>query len=347
MTTFMTYLAQNKLAEHLKMLLDVNIPYQFLPFTGLPLITNLCKVFALPSPTLTRGNIIIGDLSNCDFILSAHLDEVTFGIAQFSSDGVWLAPYHKYEPTRSSQSLTWLGLRNGTVVELEDGDLLNIDGRPFYATQGKLLPGDRAVYKQPAEIKNNLATGKAIDDRVGVLVTMMAAQKLLAEGIRVAVVLSDGECGSPESYFSRDFPKILPLLKNTCVVCFIDGIYQDELEKVGISEPPPQALVVPHSSYGKGYVVPPALFARLRDELIPGAQKKGIAVKLTDAYRPRGDDWGILTNPGANPDIACFFVDFGAFGNGYEPPTTVNIASVDSCVRFITFAFESMAVSPS
>jgi hypothetical protein len=331
-----------RLTEYLKTLLDASIPYQFLPYTGLDVITPLCQEFGLPEPTVIRGNIIIGDLSNCDFVLSAHLDEVTFGIAHFLKDGVWLAPYHKYTPTKQVRSLTWLGLRNNTVVELERGNLTNIEGNPFYATKDKLRPGDRGIYNLPAVVENDLVIGKAVDDRVGVLITMLAAKELLSRGISVSVVLSDGECGNPESYFSRDFPRILPLLKGTATICFVDGIYQDSLELIGINEPPQEALIVPHSGYGKGCVVAPALFARLQDEIIPAAQRNGIAVQVTDAYRSRSDDWGMTINPAACADLSCFFVDFGAFGKSYVPPTTVNIACVNNCAQFITFAIESM-----
>ncbi|SNQ49738.1 conserved hypothetical protein [Frankia canadensis] len=43
--------------------------------------------------------------------------------------------------------------------------------------------------------------------------------------------------------------------------------------------------------------MPPRLFARLRDDVIPGARSKGIDVLVSAAYHSRGDDWGMVTNP--------------------------------------------------
>lgn len=321
-------------AHYLALLLEADIPYQFVPYTGLSVINKLCQKFDLPAPKLIGGNIVFGNLSSCDFLLSAHLDETAFGIKKITNNGAWLAPYHKYIPVKEERQVSILGIRNNTVVQLGKGKLINEKEGPYCQTKAKLLLGDRMVYRFETQIVDNLVTGKAIDDRVGVLITLLALREL--KGKNISVVLSDGETGIPEGYFARNFPHVLRYLKKNCTICFVDGLYRNDLEPLGYNKAPKNILIPHHSSFGKGLVVSPVMFSWLRDEAIPDAKKCGIEVELCEAYRSRGDEWGMITNPVSGNDFAAIIVDWGAWGGAaQEVPLTVDVDCVKNAVSFI------------
>lgn len=330
-----------QLVRYLTLLLEANIPYQFVPLTGFPLIQRFCQELKLPKPKLLAGNIIIGNLDSCDFLLTAHLDEVSFGFKNLENKGSWLTPYHDYLPSKKTNKLTILGVRNNKIENVGKGNLVIRKGRPFCMTNAPLMIGDRAVYFYLTRQSKNTILGKAIDDRVGVLIALLAVKNALENGFSVAVVLSDGEEGVPGGYFSKNFAHILPKLKNDCWICFIDGIFQKGLKPAGYSSLPKNALITSHSSDGRGYIVPPKMFAWLRDEMIPKAQKRGIGVELCTAYRSRGDEWGMITNPVIGKVFRSFFVDFGTWGGfKHHVPLTVNLDSIKNCVSFILLVVE-------
>jgi hypothetical protein len=334
-----------QVAKYLKILMDADVPQQCAPFTGLPTIQEMAEQLGLPSPSLYAGNIVLGDLGTCDFLLTAHMDEVCFGFTKIDDGGGWISAYHNFVPSNEKQTLTIVGVRNKEIKVIGQGELIQRDNKLFCQTDSTLMLGDRAVYHYPAVIAGDLVTGKAIDDRAGVLTVLLAANELFEKGISVAVVLSDGEEQMPNGYFSRNFPQVLPLLKDSCKIVYVDGIYREGLEPDGFTGPPKSALVVPHSSHGKGYLVPPLTFARLRDEVIPGAQKQGIDVEVCSAYLGRGDEWGMVTNPTTGKDFECFFVSFGAWGSGHNTPNTVDVRCIENCIKFIAFAAEQYAPS--
>lgn len=326
------------LVKSLVTLLETDIPYQFVPFTGLPVIQQLCLELDTPQPTLLAGNIVVGNLTKCSLLLTAHLDEVSFGFREIDSKGGLLAPYHKFSLVKSSQPLTIVGIRAGKVEKIGTGKLIQKDRMPYCKSESKIEYGDRVVYQFKSKVTDTTVSGKAIDDRVGVLITLLAAKSLIAKKINVAVVLSDGEEQIPDGYFSRSFPQVLRFLNEQCRIIFVDGIYRNGLELAGYAGPAKEALIIPHSSYGKGHVVSPHTFAWLRDEIIPKAQKMNIEVEICNAYRGRGDEWGMITNPVFGHEFESLFVDFGAWGEpGQEVPAVVNIEAIKNCTNFISF----------
>ncbi len=325
----------------LKILLETDIPFQFVSLLGLPAIQSLAHTLDLPKPTIVAGNIIIGDVSTCDVLLTSHLDELSFGFKYLAPGGGWLAPYHLYTPAKTKSELTIIGIRDQTVKTVGKGMLLDKEGNPFCETSVHIEVGDRVVYHCPTIISENIISGKAIDDRVGVLISLFSLKELLNKGFNVALVLTDGEEHIPSGYFSRYFPHVLAYLKKNCEICFIDGIYKEGLFTAGITELPDYAITFPHSSYGKGYIVPPKTWGWLRDEIVPEAQKMGIKVQICPVYYSRGDDWGLVTNPLTPNNIEGFFVSYGAWGDrGYEPPLSFDINSINNCVHFATFVIE-------
>ncbi len=310
----------------LKLLLESDIPFQFVPILGLPIIKKLCKEFNLPTPKIIAGNIVIGDIRSCNILLTSHLDELSFGFKHHDSDGGLLAPYHQYTSTKTKPQLIIIGVRNKKTSVIGKGVLIDKNGEPFCQTDSHIEIGDRAVYHYEVSISDNLIRGKALDDRTGVLISLLSLKNLLEKGLSVALVLTDGEEHIPTGYFSRYFPHILAYLKKGCEKCFIDGIYKEGLAPAGIKELPNFALVIPHSGYGKGYVVQPLTWGWLRDEMVPLAQENGINVKVCPAYYSRGDDWGLVTNPTTLNNFEGFFISYGAWGDrGYEPPLTVHV----------------------
>ena len=331
----------NNIEQNLKLLLETDIPFQFVTVTGFPVIQKLCNELGLPEPKIIAGNIVIGDIGSCDLLLTSHLDELSFGFKKLDAAGGWLAPYHSYTPTKTKSELTILGIRNKKISAVGRGVLIDKDSSVYCETDVHLEVGDRVVYHCPVTISGNLIRGKAIDDRTGVLICLLSLKNLLEKRLSVALVLTDGEEHIPEGYFSRYFPHVLSYLKGGCEVCFVDGLYKEGLIPVGIKELPSCALVIPHSSYGKGYIVPPLTWGWLRDEMVPQAKEEGIDVQICEAYYSRGDDWGLVTNPTTRNNIEGFFISYGAWGDrGYEPPLTVNLKSVDNCVKFTTFVVE-------
>jgi len=325
----------------LKILLETDIPFQFVSITGFPVIKNLCLELGLPAPTIIAGNIVIGEIKTCDLLLTSHLDELSFGFKHLDVGGGWMAPYHLYTPAKSKSELTIIGIRNKKTSVIGRGILVDKDGSPFCETNINLEVGDRAVYDYPVTISNNLISGKAIDNRAGILICLLSLKNLLDNGLSVAITLTDGEEHIPTGYFSRYFPHLLSYLKKGCEICFIDGIYKEGLASAGVKELPTSALVIPHSSYGKGYIVPPLTWGWLRDEMVPQAQKEDIKVLICPAYYSRGDDWGLVTNPSTQNNIEGFFISYGAWGDrGYEPPLTIDLESIDNCVKFTTFVAE-------
>lgn len=325
------------LIKNLIALMEADIPYQFVPLTGLPIIQRFCQDLNIPQPSMLAGNIVIGNLAKCSLLLTAHLDEVSFGFREIDSKGGLLAPYHKFSLGELPMSLTIVGIRSEMVEEIGSGKLVKKDGIPYCESVAKIKPGDRVVYHCKSKIVDDVVSGKAIDDRVGVLIVLMAAKNLLATGNNVAVVLSDGEEQIPDGYFSRSFPQVLHFLNDKCRIVFVDGIYRNGLEPTGYTGAPEEALIIPHSSFGKGSVVSPAVFSWLRDEIIPEAGKQKIKVKISSAYRSRGDEWGLITNPVFGHEFESFFVDFGAWGElGQEVPVAVNIQAVKNCTNFIS-----------
>jgi hypothetical protein len=320
-------------------LLTVSVPHQFVALTGLPLIEEICAELDLPAPTVLAGNLVIGDLHRCDLVLTAHLDEVSFGIRRMVPGGARLAPYHTYEEPEEPQQLTLIGVRDGTAAILGQGTLQVIDGNSFCATSADLKVGDRATYQAHTSIVADTIHGaNAIDDRCGVAIALLALRELHRQGTAVAAVLTDGEEQISAGYFSRNFPHVLPSLKDGCLICFIDGVYEDGLAEAGYTSPPENALLVPHSGYGKGYVVPPLLLAQLRDEIVPAAATEGVGVEWCSAYYGRGDDWGLATNPVTGTTLQGFFVSYGAWGAIRDVQHTVRLACLSNCIRFITLA---------
>jgi hypothetical protein len=330
---------QGALSSLVERLLAVSIPHQFVALTGLPLIEEICTELGLPAPALLAGNLVIGDIKRCEVLLTAHLDEVSFGIRRLASGGAWLAPYHQYDPPAKPQRLALVGVRGGAACVLGEGTLQLLDGGSFCATSAELLIGDRATYLPCTSISKGAIHGaNALDDRCGVAITLLAMQELHRQGAPVAAVITDGEEQIAAGYFSRNFPHILPSLKDGCTICFIDDIYEDALAEAGHTHPPDNALLVPHSGYGKGYVVPPLLLAQFRDEIVPVAQAQDIGVEWCSAYAGRGDDWGLVTNPVTDTTLSGFYVSYGAWGAIRDVQHTVRVSCLSNCVRFVTLA---------
>lgn len=113
------------LANNLKELLEVNIPQQFVSSVGLSIIEKFCQKLSLPAPSVLGGNVLIGDVKSCNSLLTAHLDELSFGFKRLESGGGWLAPYHKYSLRKETAELTIVGIRNQKVVEIGRGKLVS------------------------------------------------------------------------------------------------------------------------------------------------------------------------------------------------------------------------------
>jgi len=316
--------------QTLNKLLDLKIPQQFLGLSALNYLQKECKNLELPEPIIFAGNIVIGELSDAQILLSAHMDEASFNVSNIEGDLVTLAPCHRYIENNNKIDIDLIGIRNETVTNLGTFKLeSNAAGSPYCLAQGIRL-GDRAVYSGKPSIKDNILSCRALDDRVGAAIALHALSSLHQKGIKVALVLSDEEQNLPDGYFSRTFPHVLNRLCKECIILFIDGIFlpctPDKTESLN------QALLVPHSGNGKGYTVPPLLFSRLRDDIIPVAQSTGIEADICELYHSRGDDWGMVTNPTAGHQFPAFFISFLGWG---ETPALrkICIKSLYNCVE--------------
>lgn len=334
---------RDAMSEALAELLNADSPSQFAPWVlGRPL-ASLCARLGLPQPEVIAGNLVVGNLDTAQFVLCAHLDEASFSVTRAENGTAWLTPLHRFDET-SSPNLRLVGVRNGAawtgpVARLTEGPR----GR-YCAFGGDVRLGDRAVYYAKAESYGTTLAGKAVDDRTGAVISLFAAVELLSLGIKLAVVLSDGEQNAPDGYFSRTFPNILSRLDADAIIVFIDGIFEDGLRRAGLTGPQAGALVVPHTGDGRGYCVPPLLFARLRDIIVPGARAKGIDVQVTSAYHSRGDDWGMVTNPVFGVERSAIFVSFGGWGSTPER-RTVDTRGLDQCRMFTVAAAQALAAS--
>jgi hypothetical protein len=222
-------------ASLVERLLAVSIPHQFVALTGLPLIEKICAELGLPPPALLAGNLVIGDHRRCEVLLTAHLDEVSFGIRRLVPKGAWLAPYHQFDPPAEPQRLRLVGVRDGAACVLGEGTLQLRDASSFCATNAALMVGDRATYLPCTSMREGTIHGtNALDDRCGVAITLLAMQELHRHGAPVAAVLTDGEEQIAAGYFSRNFPHILPSLKEGCAICFGCGSVEGTSQQGGV-----------------------------------------------------------------------------------------------------------------
>ncbi|WP_441248231.1 hypothetical protein [Kitasatospora sp. McL0602] len=328
--------------ETLLEFLKHDVPQQFAPSVLLDTVARTCARLGLPAPVIEAGNIVVGDLPAAGFVLSAHLDEASFSVTGVHDSVVTLSACHRFdvaahdgdaEPLRVS----FLGIRDGEVRALGSAPLQTSSGGLSCAYAGDIRLGDRAVYTQQIGVSDHLLSAKAIDDRLGAVIALYAAARIDNAATPVALVFSDGEQNRPDGYFSRTFPQILGKLRPDATVVFVDGIFQDGLERERLDGPQPGVLVVPHSADGMGYTVPPKLFAALRDDIIPAAVATGIDVRVSGAYHSRGDDWGMVTNPTSGVEREAFFVSFGGWGQS-PAGRVVDTRSLGACVAFIAFA---------
>jgi hypothetical protein len=321
-------------------LLELDIPSQFVPLAAFPPVGLACADLGLPGPVLVAGNIVVGDLGSARYVLSAHLDQASFQVISAEQNLVRLAACHRYAGAEGPVVVRFTGVRHRAVVRLGERELVAADGG-FSCDLSGILLGDRAVYRQDLSVRGTAVSASAIDDRAGAVIALTAASVLRTRGLPVAVVLSDGEQNLPTGYFSRTFPQILGRLAPVGTIVFVDGIF-DGLKREGRTGPEPGALIVPHTADGAGYTVPPALFARLRDEIVPAATARGIDVRISAAYHSRGDDWGLVTNPVSGGDHDAFFVSFG--GGGSSPARrTLDTRCLDACLDFLIEAITRLA----
>jgi|GEM_PF-5741052 len=337
----MTSVLDHQIVGDLRELLACDAPQQFVSRALIGPVQRLCTRLALPLPQQIAGNLVVGDLDTAAFVLSAHLDEASFSVTTILPSQITLAACHRLPAGFDRADISMIGVRDTQAISLGQAELRMVEGLLIADTCGDIRLGDRAVYHRPATAEGDLLTSKAIDDRVGTVIALHAAQRLTRAGLPVAVVLSDGEQNRPETYFSRTFPHLLHRLHPEARIIFVDGIFHDGLLREGIHGAQPGALVVPHSGDGAGYSVEPDLYALLRDLLVPAAVAVGIDVRVSGAYHSRGDDWGLVTNPrGVEHD--AFFVSFGGWG-----PTpavrTIDLACLGNCVDFIAFAAEHLS----
>jgi hypothetical protein len=333
------------MATFLETLVAVDAPQQFVCDVLAEPVARECRRLALPGPRCVAGNLVIGDLGGAEFVLVAHLDEASFSVTGVDGVEVTVAACHRLSPEETAIDVRFLGVRDGAVRSLGDAVVVSSDGRlraECGVGQEDIRLGDRAVYGTAPVVTTDDLTAKAIDDRAGSVIALHAAAELIRYEVPVAVVLSDGEQNVPDGYFSRTFPHILGMVRPSCRLVFIGGVWEDGLSREGLAEPPVEALVVPHSADGRGYTVPPRLFALLRDELVPAARAEGTDVRVSGAYHSRGDDWGLVTNPTAGANLEAFFVSFS--GMGRTPARrTITVACLANCRRFVVSALKSMA----
>jgi len=316
--------------------LALAVPSQFLPLVCMPFLGRTCNELSLPAPATLAGNVVIGNLASARYVLSAHVDQASFHVIWTSEAMVRLAACHRYVARDEPDQLRLVGVRNDAAVNLGESELIVLEDGFFCENPGGILLGDHAVYLRRVSVSGQLLTASAVDDRVGAVIALFAASALHASGIPVAVVLSDGEQNLPQGYFSRTFPQVLSRISPDTIVIFIDGIFEG-LKREGRSGPESGALIVPHSADGMGYTVPPKLFARLRDEIVPTAQSRGVDVRVSAAYHSRGDDWGLVTNPTSGYEHEAFFVSFG--GGGDSPAHRIlDTRCLDACLGFLLVA---------
>jgi len=316
--------------------LEKDVPHQFVPLLLFAPVAKVCAQLKLPAPRMVAGNIVIGDQSVAKIALVAHLDESSFSVTGVHGGTATLSACHRFETGTGPFDLAFVGIRNGKASAVGSGTLEPAIEHLRCAFTGDVRLGDRAVYRQQVALDHYLLSAKAIEDRVGSIVAVYAAS-LLKDEIPVAVILTDGEQNRPEGYFSRTFPHILARTAEKTIFVFTDGIFQEGLERECLTGPQADALVVPHSGDGFGYSVPPELFALLRDDIVPQARRLGMSVRISGAYRSRGDDWGMVTNPTSGVEHAAFFVSFGGWGDT-PASRTIDMRAVGHCVRFAAFA---------
>ncbi|WP_225731020.1 MULTISPECIES: hypothetical protein [unclassified Nocardia] len=335
----MKAVADQQITHDLCRLLDHDVPHRFAPGILTGTITDICERLGIGYPRIVAGNIVIGDPSMARYLLSAHLDEASFSVTVVGDSTVTLAPCHRFPGGLDRADIRFVGVRDGEYRNLGDAEIRSAGQQFITHTTTDIRLGDRAVYRHPTTVEANLVTAKAIDDRVGALIALHGARRLLELGIPTAVVLSDGEQNRPTGYFSRTFPHVLHTLAAEATIVFLDGIFQDGLRRDGVTGPLPGALVVPHSGDGAGYSVAPHTFAILRDMIIPEAVDAGIDVRISGAYHSRGDDWGMVTNPTCGHEHSAFFLSFGGWGNT-PAHRTIDLACIGNCVDFLEFAAE-------
>ncbi|WP_280243781.1 hypothetical protein [Nocardia abscessus] len=328
-----------KICRTLVPLLQADAPSQFVSSALGARIKAISAQLQLPEPKELAGNIVVGELETARFVLSAHLDEASFTVLDISGDITWLAPLHRMD-AQQLPAVRLVGIRDGVLWAGPGSVLSEANGRLVGRFGTDVRLGDRAVYDTDASADGKWLSGKAIDDRAGAVVALFAAAEMTKRGIPTAVVLSDGEQNVPDGYFSRTFPHILGRLRDDCLIIFIDGIFGDGLRRAGLAGPQPAALVVPHTADGRGYSVPPRLFARLRDDVVPKAQARGIDVQVTGAYHSRGDDWGMVCNPVSGVDRQAFFVSFGGDGLTAQSRTIDSFGLVHCCFFVVEAATE-------
>lgn len=311
-------------------LLDLKIPQQFLGLSALDCLQKECKNLGLPEPRMFAGNIVIGELSDARILLSAHMDEASFNVSNIEGSLVTLAPCHRYIENNDKIDIDLIGIRNKTVTNLGTFKLESNSAGRLSCLAQEIRLGDRAVYSGKPLIEGNILSCRALDDRAGAAIALHALSSLHHQGVKVALILSDEEQNLPDGYFSRTFPHALNHLSKECIILFIDGIFlpcaPNKTESLN------QALLVPHSGNGKGYTVPPLLFSKLRDDIIPVAQSVGIETDICELYHSRGDDWGMVTNPTAGHQFPAFFISFLGWG---ETPALrkISIKSLDNCIE--------------
>jgi len=303
------------IASELVSLCSVDIPTGTVVYLGKNLISGLTKKFDLPSPKLLGGNLIIGDITKAKYVLTAHLDEISFGITSVNNEKIIVAPYHSFEGhfALKIKEVTIIGVRNSKLQEIGKGALEQIEQKIFLKTDAAIKIGDRLVYRFKPVIEKDWLAAKALDDRVGALTALLSASLLKKLNISNVVILSDGEECNPNGYFSRNFPFALRHAPDNCVVAFIDGAYKPDLIKSGEKSLPTSSFIPAHTSDGKGLIVEPLLFGYLRDKIIPYCSKQGFPAKVETSYRSRGDEWGMVMDPAHSASKYGFLADFGCW----------------------------------
>lgn len=320
-------------------LLEIKIPQQFLGLSALHYLKIECKNLNLPEPRMLAGNIIIGELSDAQILLSVHMDEASFNVSEIKGSLITLTACHRYQETDNETEVDFIGIRNQAIANLGTFKLERNDSGHLYCEAENIRLGDRAVYSGLPLIEGNILSCRALDDRVGASTALHALSTLYKQGIKVALIISDEEQNLPDGYFSRTFPHVLKHLSAECTILFIDGIFLSSLERN--ERMLKQALIVPHSGNGKGYTVPPLLFSKLRDHIIPLAQSAGIDTDICELYHSRGDDWGMVTNPTSGHQFPAFFISF--LGWGTTPSVRhMSIESLNNCIDMTIFSVKKI-----
>jgi len=340
--------------RYLRPLADTRAPSQSVPWTRGPVIASLLAadgVLNAPGVSIDTnfehtGNTVLtlGDNPRRKRIwLLAHLDEISYAVYRSEGRRFQLTPlcYHMMEPGRQDGVVLRYDLRSQRYQPFCDGDIVVESNATVYfetSTGAILLPGDRVCFQSKMfyDPTRGIISG-SLDDAGGAAALLVATRFLQPYGLELLLALTDeeeGVGGIGNQSFCRGGSRLLPYFDQPELVIDCD-IHEAEVMLEGNGPiafaPGDGASYAEVSSYGKGVITPPHLYALVRQLSIDLAPEKIRLRENVGGYLSRSEGVNAMLR---TPNVALLgFV--GANRHFQTSATTANLNDLVDLARSV------------